>query len=356
MDIVALILLIVILSVLIFLHEFGHYITAKKTGAYVYEFAIGMGPKLWSFKRKKEKNDPTEYSIRLFPIGGFCAIAGEVDENDGMNIKLKKEEYMCNKPIWQRCVILIAGVTMNFLTGIVILFVSSLIWGSIDNASFVGSAPEGYPISEAGIEVGDRILKIDGHNANTWDKITLLLNLKHDGDIYTFTVKKADGKVIDYKVTPTKKVGEDGKETVIFGVGQDPTRHYGIGAAIKYAFTKTVAIISSMVSIIGNLFIGKLSLGALSGPVGVYSIVGEAAKTSAESVLYLVAYLSLNLAFINIIPFPAFDGGRVLFLIIEKIRKKKMNPKVENALNAIGFVILMLLMLVITIKDILKLI
>lgn len=355
MDIVALILLIVILSVLIFLHEFGHYITAKKTGAYVYEFAIGMGPKLWSFKRKN-KNDPTEYSIRAFPIGGFCAIAGEVDENDGMNVKLKKDEYMCNKPIWQRCIILIAGVTMNFLTGIIILFISSLIWGSIDNASFVGSAPEGYPISEAGIEVGDRILKINGKSALTWDKITLLLNLKYDSDVYTFKVEKKDGKVIDYEVTPAKTKDKDGNETVVFGVGQDSTRHYGILAAIKYAFTKTGAIITSMVAIIGNLFVGRLSLSALSGPVGVYSIVGEVARTSAESVLYLMAYLSLNLAFINIIPFPAFDGGRVLFLIIEKIRKKKMNPKVENTLNTVGFILLMILMLVITIKDILKLI
>ena len=349
MDIVALILLIVILSTLVFLHEFGHYITAKKCGAYVYEFAIG------SFKRKN-KNDPTEYSIRLFPIGGFCAIAGEVDENDGMNVALKKDEYMCNKPIWQRCVILIAGVTMNFLTGIVILFISSLIWGAVDNSSFVGTAPVGYPVSTAGIEVGDRILKIDGKSALTWDKITLLLNIKHDGDEYTFTVKKQDGKVVDYNVTPTKTKDEEGNETVVFGIGQDPTRHYGVLAAIKYAFKKSVAIITSMWSIIINLFLGKLSLSSLSGPVGVYSIVGQAAKTSAESVLFLAAYLSLNLAFINIIPFPAFDGGRVLFLIIEKIRKKKMNPKIENGLNTVGFIILMILMLVITIKDIIKVI
>ena len=110
-----------------------------------------------------------------------------------------------------------------------------------------------------------------------------------------------------------------------------------------------------MWAIIGNLFTGKLSLGSLSGPVGIYSIIGEARKTSVESVLYLAAYLSLNLGFINILPFPAFDGGRVLFLIIEAIRKKKMNPKVENAINTIGFALLMLLMIVITIKDIFKL-
>lgn len=355
MDFVALILLILILSVLIFLHELGHFITAKKSGAYVYEFAIGMGPKLFSFKRKN-KNDPTEYSLRAFPIGGFCAIAGEVGEDDGMDVKLKKDQYMCNKPAWVRCIILIAGVTMNFLTGIVILLISALIWGSVDGDSYVGVAPTGYPISEAGIEVGDKILKIDNMRTGNWDKITLALNLKHDGDVYKFTVKKKDGSIKEYNVTPKKEKNKDGEEVTVFGFGQDSTRQRGILASIKYAFKKSAIIISSMCSIIGNLFIGKLSLSSLSGPVGVYSIVGQAARTSVESVLYLMAYLSLNLAFINILPFPAFDGGRVLFIIIEKIRGKKMNPKVEDVINNIGFGILMLLMAVITIKDILKLI
>lgn len=354
MDIVALLLLILILSLLIFLHELGHFITAKKAGAYVYEFAIGMGPKLFSFKRKN-KNDPTEYSIRAFPIGGFCAIAGEVDEDDGMDVKLKKDEYMCNKPIWQRCVILIAGVTMNFLTGLFVLFISALIWGSVDNAPYVGVVSPGYPISDAGIEVGDKILKIDNTRTGSWDKITLALNLKKSGDVYKFTVKKKDGSVKAYDVTPKVVKGEGGKEKRVFGFGQSSTRQRGLWASIKYAFKRGTSIIASMCSIIGNLFIGRLSISSLSGPVGIYGVVGEAAKTSAESVLYLMAYLSLNLGFINILPFPAFDGGRVLFLIIEKIRKKKMNPKVEDTLNKIGFGLLMILMAVITIKDILNL-
>lgn len=353
-DLISLLLLIVILGCLIFLHEFGHYITAKKCGAYVYEFSIGMGPKIFSFKRKNG-NDPTEYSLRLFPIGGYCAIAGEVDENDGREEKIKKDEYMCNKPAWQRCIILIAGVTMNFLTGIVVLFISALIWGSTDGRSFVGSAPVGYPMSEAGIEVGDRILKIDGKNAKTWDKITLLLNVKHKSDTYTFTVKKTDGSIKDYEIKPKVVKNEDNTESVVFGFGQDPTRQRGIIPSIKYAFTKAFSVISTMCSIIGNLFTGKLSINSLSGPIGVYSIIGQARKTSAETVLYLAAYLSLNLGFINVLPFPAFDGGRVLFLIIEKLRRKKMNPKIENLINGIGFGILLLLMLIITVKDILNL-
>ena len=350
----ALILLILILGFLIFVHELGHYITAKNRGAYVYEFAIGMGPKIFSFKRKNSK-DPTIYSLRIFPIGGFCAIAGEVDENDGGDVKLKKSDYMCNKKIWERCVILIAGVTMNFITGIVILFFSALIFGATNPSSVVGTAPEGYPVSEAGIEVGDKILKIDGKRANTWDKITLILNLKHESDTYIFTVEKTDGSIVDYEITPATVTDEDGNETKVFGVGQDATREKGIINAIKYAFTKTGSIISSMFSIIGNLITGNLSITSLSGPIGVYSIVGEAAKTSIESVLYLTAYLSINLGFINLLPFPAVDGGRVLLLIIEAIRKKKMNPKIENAINSVGMALLMLLMLLISVKDLFSL-
>lgn len=352
---VALILLILILGILIFVHELGHFITAKNRGAYVYEFALGMGPKLFSFKRKKETGDPTVYSLRLLPIGGYCAIAGEVGEDDGGDVKLKKNQYMCNKKIWERCLILIAGVTMNFLVGIIILFVSALIWGSTEQKSFVGSAPEEYPIYQAGIEVGDRILSIDGHKTNTWDKITLALNLKHEGNEYIFEVEKKDGTIKEYSVAPKEETDEEGNTTHVFGVGQPSERRKGFGQACSYAFYKTGSILSSMGTIIWSLITGQLSLNALSGPIGVYSVVGEAAQTSAESVLYLMAYLSLNLGFINILPFPAFDGGRVLFLIIEGIRKKKMNPKVENTINAIGFALLMLLMIIISIKDVINL-
>ena len=187
----SIIYLILILGVLVFVHEFGHFITAKKIGVYVNEFAIGMGPKIYSFKRKN-KNDPTEYSIRLLPIGGFCAMAGEVIEDED-NKKIKKNEYMCNRSKLERVIILLAGVTMNILLALVLLFVQSLIWGHTEQKSIVGYAPEGYPIAEAGIEVGDKITKINGYKVNTWDKLTIVLNLKYDKDTYEFEVKKKDG-------------------------------------------------------------------------------------------------------------------------------------------------------------------
>lgn len=352
---IALILFILILGILIFVHELGHFITAKNRGAYVYEFSIGMGPKIFSFKRKKESGDPTVYSLRVFPIGGYCAIAGEVDEEDSGDIKLKKSDYMCNKKIWERCLILIAGVTMNFLTGFLLLFISGLVWGSMEQTSIVGTAPEGYPVHDAGIEVGDKVLSINGKKANTWDKITLILNLKNDNNEYVFKIQKQDGQIKDYNIKPAEVENEDGSVTKVFGIGQDSTKRRGFVNSLKYAFAKSASILSSMCMIIGSMVTGELSLNSLSGPVGIYSIVGDAAKTSFESVLFLTAYLSLNLGFINILPLPAFDGGRVLFLIIEAIRKKKMNPKIENGLNAIFFMLLMALMIIITIKDVINL-
>ena len=348
----AFILLVVILGVLIFVHEAGHFITAKKCGAHVYEFSLGMGPKLFGWKRK---GDPTDYSIRAFPIGGYCAIAGEVSEDDGFDQKLSKDKYMCNKTYLQRCIILIAGVFMNFLTGILLLFISALIWGSTEQTPIIGKVIKDYPVAKSGIEAGDRILAINGKNVNSWDMVTLRLNLKNESKYYTFKIKKQNGDVKNYKIIPKMEKTEDGQKVPVFGISQNSKRIKGFIPSIKYAVIKTGAIIKSMILIIGNLFIGNLSLTSLSGPVGIYSIVGQASKIGAEPVIYLMAYLSLNLGFINILPFPAFDGGRVLFLIIEKIRGKKMNVKVETYANAIGFILLMILMIVITIKDIINL-
>ncbi len=345
------VILILMLSLLIFVHEFGHFIAAKKVGVYVSEFALGMGPKIFSFKRKKH-NDPTEYSLRLFPIGGFCAMAGEVDEDAK---GLKKNEFMCNRTKWERFLILIAGVTMNTITAFIILFLQGLIYGTPEQKSIVGYAPEGYPISEAGIEVGDRVIKINGYKVNTWDKMTLVMNLKHESDTYEFVVKKQDGSTKTYNISPKIEKQEDGKEVKIYGIGAGNKIYRGFLPSLKYAFTKLGSIVSSMFLIIGSLFTGKLGVSSLSGPVGMYSLVGESAKVGFQSIMYLTAYLSLNLAVINVLPFSALDGGRILFVLIEAIKGSKVNPKVENYFHTIGFILLMLLMVYITIQDIIRL-
>ena len=346
---VTLIILILMLGILVFVHEFGHFIVAKKTGVHVEEFAIGMGPQIFKWKRKK---DPTVYSIRILPIGGFCAMAGEVYE-DG-DKKLSKDKYMCNKKPYQRFLILVAGVTMNFILAFVLFFMQGLIWGSSNQLSYVGFISENSAIKRAGIEEGDRIISINDLKTNTWDKMQIALALKNDKESYNFVVKKQDGSIKKYEVTPEKQTNEDGEEIIVFGFGAGNTLNKGFFNSIKYAFIKFYSVVSSMFIIIFKLITGKLGLKSLAGPVGMYTVVGESAKLGIQNIVYLTA-LSVNLGVVNILPFPAFDGGRVLFLIIEKIKGSPVNPKVENWIHTIGFALLMLLMLVITYQDILRL-
>lgn len=347
---ITLLILIIILGVLIFVHEFGHFIVAKKTGVFVEEFALGMGPQIFKWKRK---NDPTTYSIRLLPIGGFCAMAGEVVEEKDK--KLKKNQYMCNKKPYQKFLILVAGVTMNFILALILFFLQGLIWGSSNQLSYVGMVTENSAVAKAGITEGDRIISINGVKTNTWDKIQVAIALKNDSKSYEFVVKKSDGSVNKYEVTPNYTKDEKGNEVMVFGFGAGNTLNKGFIASIKYSLIKFYSVISSMTLIIIKLFSGALGLKSLSGPVGMYTVVGESAKLGIQSLLYLTAYLSVNLGFINIIPFPAFDGGRILFVIIEKIKGSPVKAEVENWFHTIGFILLMILTVVITYQDILRL-
>ena len=346
-----LIILILMLGVLIFIHEFGHFIVAKKCGVHVDEFALGMGPRIFKFRRK---NDETEYSLRLLPIGGYCAMAGEVVEEKEKG--LSKDKYMCNKKPFQKFLILVAGVTMNFILALVLLFLQGIIWGSSEQMSYVGIVTEGSAMANAGVEVGDRIVSINGMKTDTWDKMQIALSLKHDSDVYEFVVKKEDGSTKKYEVTPIIEKDEDGTITkMTFGFGAGDNLKKGIWNSIKYAFIKFYSVVTSMGLIIIKLITGQLGLNSLSGPVGMYTVVGNAAKYGIQNILYLTAYLSINLGFVNIIPFPAFDGGRILFVIIEKIKGSPVKAEVENIFHTIGFILLMILMLVITYQDILRL-
>ena len=183
--------------------------------------------------------------------------------------------------------------------------------------------------------------------------MTLIMSLKNDKGYTEFEVKKQDGTIKTYKVTPVTKINEDGTETKVYGIGASSEEIRGFFSSIKYAFVKLGSIVSTMLLIILNLIKGKLSLSALSGPVGMYTVVKSAG--TFRQLLYLTSYLSINLAVINAIPFPAFDGGRILFVVIEAIKGSKVKPEVENTFHSIGFMLLMLLMIYITIQDIIRL-
>lgn len=338
---------ILILGIIVCIHEFGHFIFAKKSGIYVYEFSIGMGPRLFKWKRQ---NDETEYSIRLLPIGGYVQMAGE-DLDADQKSDIPKEKQMQNKKWHQRFLTIIAGVMFNFLLAIFLLFIIAFINGAPYLGTRIGEITKGSPAQQAGLEVGDKVIKVNNVKVNNSDRLMLEVQV-HYGKDTTFTVEKANGEIKDIEIKPKKK--KDDTYQYGFSLGDKSSRN--VIEAIKYAFCKTGSLIEQMVFIIGYLFTGKLALNSLSGPVGIYQVVGETAKAGIWNMIYLIAYMSINVGFINLLPIPAFDGGRLLFLIIEKIKRSPVSPKVENAIHSVGFILLMILMVVITYNDITRLI
>lgn len=344
-----LIYFILILGLTVFIHELGHFIFAKKNGVYCHEFSLGMGPKLYSFKRK---NDETEYCLRLFPIGGYVQMAGEeIDEDKD----IPKNKQMQSKTVWQRFIIVVAGALNNFILGIILLFIMAIIWGSPEIKPIISSVDKNYNAYKVNVKEGDLITKVNGHKVSTLDDVMLEFELIEEGDNVKLTLINSNGDEKNVSIKPTKVENEDGTNSYLYGISFSSEINKGFVSSLKYSFSKFVSIYKSMFKIIGNLITGNLGLNNLSGPVGIYNVVGEQSKAGFENVVYLTAYISINVGFINLIPFPAFDGGRALFLIIEKIRKKPVSQKTENTIHLIGFMLLMLLLIVITINDIAKL-
>lgn len=218
----------------------------------------------------------------------------------------------------------------------------------------ISSTVDNYPASTAGITAGDEILEINGHKTYTLDDVQLYLTLVKDGKSVDFKVKKENGVVEEYKVTPEKEI-VDGTTTYKYGITFTSGTDNSFLATLKYPFVKIGALFRQMAVIVKSLFTGGLSVSNLSGPVGIYSIVGETAKSGIANVIQLIVLLCVNVGFINLLPFPAFDGGRMLFLIIEKIKGSPVSPKTENIIHSIGFILIMLLLLYVTFNDIIRL-
>ena len=342
-------LFIFILGILVFVHEFGHFMTAKRSGVYIYEFSIGMGPEIKSIKGK----DGVKYSIRALPLGGYVQMAGEIYEDDDTKI-IPKEKFMCNRPWYQRLVILIAGVFNNFLLAIILLIVIGAIWGSPSLTPKVGKVVENYPAEKAGMRDGDIIKKINGQKIGTWDKAQLLLLLKDKDDVYEIVVEHTDKTVETLNIKPELVKDEQGNESKVFGIQTTGEIKHGLLNAIKYGFEKFCSTVEQMWLTVVSLFNGGLSVKSLSGPVGIYTVVGASRKSGIQSVLFLIAYLSMNLGLMNILPIPALDGGHVLFLVIEKITGRKINAEIESKITVFFFFLLIALMIYVTIFDIIR--
>lgn len=346
--IITLLILILVLGIIVFIHELGHFLAAKKIGVYVYEFSIGMGPKIFSFKRK---NDETTYSLRLLPLGGFTALASDEESGKG----LKKEQILENKTPIQKFFVLIMGIVFNMLLAIVFLFINGLIYGSPSTLPYIGGVLDNSPAYKANLKEGDLILKINNKNVSSWDDVLLETRFGDIKETYTFKIER-DNKTLDIELTPEITKNDDGEETITFGISSMTKREKGFIPAVKYGFTATYKSIISVFNILGKLITGKIGADNLSGPIGVYTVIDNIKSKGLENIIYLTAYLSINVGVINLIPIPVFDGGRILILIIETIKGKKANPKLETWLNGIGVAFLVILMIYVAINDILKLI
>lgn len=325
---------ILVLSITVCVHEFGHFLFAKRAGIYVYEFSIGMGPRLFKFNRK---GDETDYSIRLLPIGGYVQMAGETVEEDE---NIPKEKRMQSKTWMQRFLTIIAGVMFNFIFAIIIFFVFGLIKGNDLNKVEISDVTENSSAYKAGLSRGMVITKINNVSVRNQDRFLLEYQVNYGNELKLTTYINNEKKEINIPF-------EDN-----YGFTLKSEVKYGFFEAIKYSFEKFINLVEQMFLIIFYLCTGTLKLNALSGPVGIYSIVGQSADLGFIYVVYLMGYLSLNVGFINLLPIPAFDGGRILFMLIEKIRKKPLDAKVENIIHSIGFILLMILMVAITCNDI----
>ena len=261
---ITIIILFIMLGLIVSIHEFGHFIAAKKSGVYVDEFSLGMGPLLF---KHKPKNSETTYSLRLLPIGGYVAMAEKEDPN---NKKIKKDRILANKGFFRVLWVLINGIVFNFILALTLFFISGLIYGRPVSEAIISAVTENGAAYNAGIEAGDKILEVNGVKINTWDDFILEASAKKLKDNYEFKVLKANGETKVYNLVPEVKT-ENGEETRVYGIASSGTVFYkGFGNAIKYAFIGTYENTVTIFKILGSLFSGEVSVKSLSGPVGIY--------------------------------------------------------------------------------------
>ena len=323
---------ILVFLIVILVHEFGHFAVAKLVGIKVNEFSIGMGPKLI-----QRKSGETEYTLRLLPIGGYVKMEGEdEDSNDPRSFN--------NFPPLSRIAVVAAGAIMNFILAIVVLTIVSFGVGA--PGTTIEETTPNSPAERAGLLPGDRIVEINNIKINNWESIVDTISNSDPNSEIDIVINR-NGQNISYSLIPTIDEGR----TVI---GIIPKYEKSFIAAIKGGIEKTLIIIRLMFEFFGMLFRGQVKLDHLSGPVGIIHEVGVAAKSGIYDLLFLLGFININLGFINLLPIPALDGSRIIFLFIELIRGKPINPEKEGLIHFIGFVFLISLMLIITYRDIIK--
>ncbi|KKR89679.1 MAG: Membrane-associated zinc metalloprotease [Candidatus Woesebacteria bacterium GW2011_GWD1_41_12] len=353
----SIIVFILVLSVLVIVHELGHFIVARKSGVKVEEFGFGLPPRIWG-----KKVGETLYSINALPFGGFVKLHGEQEEDPETNIK----RSFLHKSKKVRAAIVVAGVIMNFILAI---FVFAIVYSFSGIPRDMGkvkviNVTTDSPAQKAGIVVGDIVTKVGDEEVTSSDNfIAKTANYKERAVTYEIQrVVDSQGKAIKVKLTPRENPPEGegpiGVTITTMEIYYPPILQrpfYGVYYGFKEGIYWGKTIVTGLGGLATGIFRGE-AVSGVSGPIGIYAVTTEASKGGFLTLLNFVGILSVNLAILNIIPFPALDGGRLLFIGIEAATRKKVSTRVEAIINNIGFLLLITLLLVITIGDVRRLI
>lgn len=345
------IIALLVFSAIIFFHELGHFLLAKKNGIYVQEFAIGMGPTFFSFTKAE-----TKYSLKAIPMGGYCMMLGE-DED------VVDENSFSTKSVWARISVVIAGPIFNFILAFVLAIVLMAMVGY--DSPTITDFSDTSPAKEVGIQVGDKITEYNGHTVYNFREILVYTQFNQTGDPITLTVER-NGEEEEFTFTPEKT--DNG---YLMGIYSGARVTGNVWETLKYSAYELRYNIKTTFLSLEYLITGKLGIKNLSGPVGIVSMMSDTidqAKDSAEgnvsiavlnivlSMMNICIMLSANLGVMNLLPFPALDGGRTVLLLVEAIFKKKLPAEKEAWINAAGFILLIILMVVVMFQDIFKII
>lgn len=338
---------LMLLGVLIFVHEFGHFIVAKIAGVKVLKFSLGFPPTLI-----KRKWGETEYMLSWVPLGGYVKLLGEDPEQDEEIPPEDKHRAFTSKPLFSRIAVIVAGPLFNYLLAFVLICAGYLAgWPVL--VSEVGKVLDNTPAMEAGLKAGDRIVAIDGQPVWRWDDMRSMIE-QSPGRKLTLTVER-DAQTVDVSVTPTLSDQKDmlGDQQGKIGVAPSgKSEQLGFAASIREGGRFTLYLTKLVVVTLVKLVKGEISAKALSGPITIAQASGESFKAGAFSFIFLLSYISINLAIINLLPIPILDGGHLLFFLIEAVIRRPVTGKVREYAVQAGMVFIVFLMVLVFYNDI----
>jgi len=334
---------IFVLGLLIFVHELGHFITAKLVGIRVERFSLGFPPRMFGFKYGE-----TDYCISWLPLGGYVKMSGMIDESLDDTIKGEPWEF-ASKPVWQRSIVISAGSIMNFITAIVI-YAGLVYFNGIGEpvGATVGEVLSGKPAETIGLQVGDVITEVDGQPVQTWEDLTHVIHSKPNVEI-EIAWRHGD-EILSSKVVPELQ-----PENHIGLIGIAPkieVREAGFVESVKYGASNTYSILKLTVTSLKKIVTGEESFKkSIGGPIVIYKLTSESAKRGIATLMAFTAFISLNLGFFNLLPFPVLDGGHLVLLLLEGIMRKPLPVKTRIVIQKIGMAFLLALMIFILIND-----